>query len=314
VNNSNDLTRTPNPEARERLKQLVIDSVPAAESKRAYARAIDNFFDWFQAKRPSTGFSKATVQSYRSVLIESGLSSSTISLNLTAIRRLAAEACDNGLMASELAAGVGRVKGVKRIGLRIGTWLTISQAETLMLTPSASTLKGKRDRALISILIGCGLRREEVASLEFRHVQHREGRWVLLDLTGKGGRVRSIPMPMFAKTAIDVWTQAASITTGRIFRSINKSGKLSGSRMTGQAVFETVKKYTADIGMEGVSPHNLRRTFARLSHKGKSSLEQIQLSMGHMQISTTSVYIGFQQTLDDGPCDHLGIRLPDSTS
>src|SRR5580698_10478333 len=108
---------------------MVLDSVTALESKRAYGRAVDGFLDWFEAERPSTGFTKATVQAYRSILIKSGLSSSTVSLNLTAIRRLAIEACDNGLILSDLAAAIGRVKGVKRHGLRIGNWLTVAQAE-----------------------------------------------------------------------------------------------------------------------------------------------------------------------------------------
>jgi len=96
-------------ESRERLTQLVADSVTSLESKRAYARAVGNFLDWFSTERPSTGFSRATVQSYRTVLIDSRLSSSTVTLNLTAIRRLAAEAADNGFITSEVAAGIARI-------------------------------------------------------------------------------------------------------------------------------------------------------------------------------------------------------------
>jgi site-specific recombinase XerD len=193
--NTTALIPSPAADIIERLKTLVLDSVNSPESKRAYARAIEDFLTWFQTNRPSTGFTKAIFQAYRAVLIESGLSSSTVNLRMTAIRRLAVEATDNGLMAPELASGIGRVKGMKRGGVRIGNWLTIHQAEKLVNTPNVSTLKGKRDRALLGVMIGCGLRREETASLMLERIQQREGRWVIVDMIGKGGRVRSIPMP-----------------------------------------------------------------------------------------------------------------------
>jgi site-specific recombinase XerD len=307
VEHSSDLTQKLNPRIRERLKSLVVDSVTAAESKRVYGRAIDRFLDWFESQTPPTLFNKAAVQVYRTKLINMKLSPSTVSLQLTAIRRLAAEAADNGFIASELAGGIARVKGVKRHGLKLGTWLTVAQANDLMNTPDISTLKGKRDRAILDILISCGLRRDELARLLVGHIQQRAGRWIIVDLIGKGGRVRSVPMSGVSKAALDLWAQAAGIKTGRIFRPVNKGGKLSGDSMTGQAVFETVKQYTGRIGLTGITPHHLRRTFARLSFAGKASLEQIQLSLGHFQKITTEQYVGIQQDLNDAPCDHLGL-------
>ena len=107
------------------------------------AVALSISSDWYQSERPATGFTKATVQRYRTHLVESGLSSSTVNLYMTAIRRLAVEAADNGLMQSELASGIGRVKGIKKEGVRTGNWLTVRQAETLINTPDTATLKGK---------------------------------------------------------------------------------------------------------------------------------------------------------------------------
>jgi len=106
---------------------------------------------------------------------------------MSAIRRLAAEAADNGMMVPELASGISRVKGVKREGTRTGNWLTPHQAETFINLPDVATLKGKRDRALLAIMIGCGLRREETAALTLERIQQRDGRWAILDLIGKGG-------------------------------------------------------------------------------------------------------------------------------
>ena len=228
---------------------------------------------------------------------------------MSAIRRLAAEAADNGLMTSELASGVGRVKGVKREGIRTGNWLTVHQAEQLVNAPDVDTLKGKRDRALIAVLIGCGLRREETAALTLAHIQQRDARWVIVDMKGKGGRVRTVPMPSWAKVAIDVWTTAAEFHDGTVFRPVNKGDRLCGDSMTAQSIFETVKKYAAVIGVPNIAPHDLRRTFAKLAHKGRAALEQIQLSLGHASIQTTERYLGVRQDLTDAPCDRLGLRL-----
>jgi site-specific recombinase XerD len=293
----------------ERLKALVLDSVNSPESKRAYDRAITDFLLWCSTAGPGTGFTKATVQAYRARLVEQALSASTINVRMSAIRRLAAEATDNGLMAPELAAGIGRVKGIKREGVRTGNWLTVHQAEKLINAPNIETLKGKRDRALLAVLIGCGLRREETALLTLEHIQQRDARWVIVDMRGKGGRIRTVPMPSWTKVATDVWTLAAGFNAGRVFRPVNKADRLCGNSMTAQSIFETVKKYAAEIGLKEIAPHDLRRTFAKLAHKGRAALEQIQLSLGHASIQTTERYLGVRQDLTDAPCDRLGLKL-----
>src|ERR1051326_3156439 len=160
----------------ERLKKLVLDSVDSTESKRAYGRGLNCFLNWSQSECPAAGFTKATVHAFRTHLTESGLSPSTVNLYMTAVRRLALEAADNGLMLPELASGVGRVKGIRREGVKTGNWLTARQAEELINAPDTNTLKGRRDRALLAVLIGCGLRREEAAALTVEHIQQREAR------------------------------------------------------------------------------------------------------------------------------------------
>lgn len=292
----------------DQMKSMVLDSVNSEESKRAYGRGIECFLTWFQAGEPTTGFTKATVQQFRSFLLKEGKSSSTVNLYVTAVRRLALEATDNGLLAPDLASGISRVKGVKKEGVRTGNWLTLQQAEQLLNGPNVIGLKGKRDRAILAVLIGCGLRREEAALLTVEHIQQREGRWIIVDLEGKGRRVRSVPMPSWSKAAIDLWLEAAGFTSGNLFRSINKGGKISGHSMTAQAIFDVVKLHTEKIGV-GIAPHDLRRTFAKLAHKGQAAIEQIQLSLGHASIQTTEKYLGIRQDLSDAPCDHLGLRF-----
>jgi integrase/recombinase XerD len=184
---------SPRAAAFERIKALVLDSLPSPESKRAYGQALDDFLGWCEADAIGE-FTKATVNAYRVNLEARKLSPSTINQRLSAIRKLVMEAADNGLMPPAAAAAISRVKGAKRAGIRTSHWLTREQAESLISAPNARTSKG-RDRALLAVLIGCGLRRREAAALTVDHIQLRDARWVIADLVGKGGRVRTVPMP-----------------------------------------------------------------------------------------------------------------------
>lgn len=294
--------------ALERIKALVLDSLPSAESRRAYRQALDDFFRWCEVEAAGV-FTKATVNAYRASLEARRLSASTINQRLSAIRKLAMEATDNGFMPQEVAAAIARVKGSKRHGIRTGQWLTREQAESLISTPDLSTLKGKRDRAVLSVLVGCGLRRKEVTTVSTEHIQLRDARWAIVDLIGKGGRVRTVPMPSWAKNAIDTWITAAGIDNGLVFRSINKGGVITGNSRTPRSIFEVVQTCGSRIGVPNLAPHDLRRTFAKLAHKGRAALEQIQLSLGHASVTTTERYLGVRQDLTDAPCDHLGLAV-----
>jgi site-specific recombinase XerD len=297
-------------EAWTRLKSLVLDSVTSAHSKRAYERALDAFARWC-SQNGADGFTKATVQAYRAALETAGLAASSINVQLSAIRKLAAEAADNGLLASEAAAGVGRVKGAKRHGVRAGNWLTLDQAERLLGLPDESTNGGKRDRALLALLLGCGLRRRELAGLRIEEIQQRDGRWCVVDLAGKGNRVRTVPMPPWTKSAVDDWLAAAGFTSGLVLGAVNKGDRIAGQGMSAQSIYEVVDRYGKELGAT-LAPHDVRRTFAKLAHKGRAPLEQIRLSLGHASIQTTERYLGVAQDLGDAPCDRLGIRVPGS--
>jgi site-specific recombinase XerC len=139
-----DLIVVEKPAQWHKLKQLVLDSVSSPITKRVYNMALDEFLAWFQ-QAPRPGFTKATVSAWRVSLEERRLRLSSIIIRMSAIRKLAAEAADNGLLAPELAAGIARVKSAK----------------------------------------------SEVAALTFSHIQQRDGRWCIVDLVGKHGRVRT---------------------------------------------------------------------------------------------------------------------------
>jgi site-specific recombinase XerD len=133
-----------------RLKALVLDSVSSPITKRVYNLGLDEFFAWF-AQEPRAGFTKATVSAWRVALEARGLGSVSINVRITAVRKLAVEAADNGLLAPELAAGITRVKGAKSVGVRVGNWLSVQQAQKLLNAPDVTTNKGLRDRAMLAI-------------------------------------------------------------------------------------------------------------------------------------------------------------------
>lgn len=288
--------------------QIVLDSLPSEHSRRAYERALTDFFYWHRGVgRPQ--LNKAVVQRYAAELREAGMSSSSVNQRLSAIRKLALEAADNGALDPQIASGIRAVKGSRQEGRRTGNWLTREQAQMWLSAPDTRTLKGLRDRALLAVLIGCGLRRAEAASLSFDHVQQRDGRWVLVDLIGKRDKIRSVPIPNWTKTAIDAWSQASGVAGGLVFRAVNKGDRLMGDGITPQAIRNIVADYADKLEHAGIAPHDLRRTFAKLAYKGGAALDQIQLSLGHESIQTTEDYLGVEQDLTDAPCDHLGLRL-----
>jgi site-specific recombinase XerC len=190
-----------------RLKALVLDSVSSPITRRVYNLGLDEFIAWFVQEARPGGFTKATVLEWRVALEARGLGPISINVRITAVRKLAVESADNGLLAPELASGIARIKGVRSHGVRVGNWLSLRQAQTLINTPDIRTKKGVRDRAMFATLLGCGLRRSELAAMTMKHVQMRDSRWCIVDLVGKHGRVRTIPMPTWTKNAIDESTR-----------------------------------------------------------------------------------------------------------
>jgi site-specific recombinase XerC len=207
-------------------KAAVLNSLGSPASRRAYQFAMDSFIEWY-CSEPRLAFGRVVVTRFRMSLEARGLSSSSINQRLAAVRWLAYEAADCGLLSPELAAGIRRVKGVKQLGHRSGNWLTLEQCSAVLNGVAGDDLRNKRDRAIIAILIGCGLRRAELVALEFEHVQTRQGHWAIVDLVGKGGHVRTVPMPCWVKEALDIWTSAARVTTGRVFRAVSRAGRVN---------------------------------------------------------------------------------------
>jgi len=288
-------------------KSSVLQSLGSVASQRTYGFAIDDFISWY-CSEPRLAFGRTVVLRYRYYLESRQLAPATINLRLAAVRRLAYEASDNGLLSPDLAAGIRRVKGAKRLGIRLGNWLTSTQGRELLGVPDRASAKGKRNYAMLAVLLGCGLRRSELTRLTVSHLQQRDGHWAIVNLFGKGGHVRTVPVPAWVKVAIDSWLAIAGIDTGIIFRCVSRTGHVWGNRLSEKAVWWVVREYAKLAGIDNLAPHDLRRTCARLCHSAGGELEQIQFLLGHVSIQTTERYLGCKQRFRDAVNDHIGLE------
>jgi transposase/integrase len=169
-------------------------------------------------------------------------------------------------------AGISRVKSVKTQGIRVGNWLSLRQAQALLSAPDITTVRGLRDRAILAVLLGCGLRRSEVAAVTFTHLRQRDGRRCIVDLVGKHGRVRTAPMPTWVKVTIDAWASPAGVTDGHVFRSVNRADRVTGEALGEKVVWQLIKPYAEVAGVPGIAPHDLRRTCAKLCRAGGAKI------------------------------------------
>jgi integrase len=294
----------------EHAKTAVLNSLTSVSGQRTYDHAIREFVGWY-CSEPRLALNRSVVLRYRIHLEQRGYAPATINVRLAAVRRLAYEAADAGLLSPELAAGIRRVKGVRRIGVRLGNWPTPEQGRRLLDCATPSTTRELRDHAMVAMLIGCGLRRAELLALSLDSIQQREEHWVIADRVGKGGDVRTVPIPTWVKTAVDAWTSAAGITNGAVFRAINKAGRVWGDGMSPKVLWDVVRVAAARAGIDNLAPHDLRRTCARLCHLAGGELDQIQFLLGHVSIQTTERYLGCKQKLRMAVNDRLGIE-PDA--
>lgn len=291
----------------ELAKSAVLNTLTSVEAQRGYSHAINEFVDWY-CSEPRLAFNRVVVLRYRNHLESRQLAAGTINLRLGAVRRLAYEAADSGLLSADLAAGIHRVHGVRKLGVRLGNWLTADQGKALWQAPDTQRLKGKRDRALLALLLACGLRRREVTTLRLRDLEQREGHWAIVDMIGKGGHIRTVPIPDWVREQLEDWIMAAGIQDGKIFRKVDRLDRIWGEGLSVKAVWHIVKDSAKQAGLPNIAPHDLRRSCARLCQTAGGELEQIQFLLGHVSIQTTERYLGSKQRIRCAVNDRIGIE------
>ena len=283
---------------------MVLDALTSSRTRRDYERALRDFLAWY-VDDGRAGLNRITVQAHVRALRDAGVPASSINQRLAAIRKLAMEAADNGLLDESTAQAIRRVPNQPKRGKKLGNWLTAEEARAMLDAPDRDTLAGKRDAAILAVALGAGLRREEIASLTVKHFQVRDDRWVIVDLVGKHHRTRSVPIHNAVMARVDDWFDAAGIKAGPVFRRIYRSGKVGSNAMSAQTVWLVVQKYNPTD--TPIAPHDLRRTFAILAYEADAPLKAIQRSLGHESVNTTETYIGDRADMHASPSDSLTI-------
>jgi len=314
------------------VAQAAVESLPSRHSRRVYTRHITSYLS-FLSSSPTTyllptyssspsssttntttnthevglprhdyppAFARGSVLSWLTQVREqSGQASANQAL--AAVKKLATECAERGLMDRATLAGIESIGTKRAQGVRIGLWLTLEQAQQMLDLPTGPTRT--RDRALLALLIGCGLRREELALLTWDKFTRRWERWVLADIRGKGGRTRSVAVPQWAACRLSDWQRESWSTVATNSR---------GSRifpLTPSGIWHAVTRYGSILGLP-VAPHDLRRTFAALSRSGGADIRVIQEELGHSSVATTERYLGRIQGLGQGTAagDHIDLK------
>lgn len=269
--------------------RAVLESVGSTITKAMYRKAIEDFLLWLEQQGSPT-VTGAAVQSHLAYLESVGYAAATLNQRLSAIRKLAAEAANSDLLPLDQAVQVCRIPNVRQAATLPATSLSKQKSEDLINAPDNQTNRGKRDRVLLALLVGCALRRREVVNLDVEDIQYEDGRGVIIRVVGQRGRIRSIAIPDWVEEALAQWLSAVKIASGPILRAVSRRGEIASDHLSPQTVFNIVRQHGQHIGV-AVRPDDLRRTCAKLCHPGDGELDQIRALLGHSSLATTERYL-----------------------
>jgi site-specific recombinase XerD len=280
--------------------------MPSLNSKRAYRKKLLSFLD------SGFPFTREGITAYLAAESKS-TGASSIRLHIAVLRKLVTEAEIAEIITTREALGIRQIKRPTEVGIKLGHWLTLEGARELVKLPDRDTLKGKRDAALIALLLGCGLRREEAAVLTWEKYREYQDRMCLVNIAGKGGKTRTIPVPAWAQSDLDTWRAELGILNDQgdaelkrlyVLRAIVVGGKVGEPRtltrnLTDNGVWWIISRYAKRLGIK-LGPHDCRRSLAQLMRKNGAEIEQIQFMLGHASVKTTEIYLGGRLELARG--------------
>jgi len=225
------------------------------------------------------------VQGYLRFLELGGYSAQVQNQSLAALKRLAVEAAEIGRIDPQVAAQVQGIKARPITQIRTVRSLSAAQSSALLVAPDRKNLIGRRDAAVIALLLGCGLQRGEACGLTVEQVvRTTQDRMLIVDLVGKGGRIRSVAVPQWAALDIQRWIgELVPLEPNYLLRSVASAGTINDS-LSPSAIRDIVRRYGAVIGVPDLTPQDIRRTCGRLARLGGAPLETIQHTLGHADV------------------------------
>lgn len=278
------------------------------QTRRAYRSDLNEFMAFAGIVKPEQfrDITRAHVLAWRKVLEDRCLAASTLRRKLAALSSLYEYLCDRNAVMHNPVKGVKRPKVESQEGKTPA--LGDHQARRLLNTPDATTLKGKRDRAILSVLLYHALRREELTTLKVKDFNHLRKGVPHLRVHGKGGKLRYVPTYASTLTLIDDYLEAAghrADANGALFRPIHNrlAGNTRQAITPGSVYSEVVKKYLDHLGIKGdnMGPHVMRATAATNALDNGADIAKVQEWLGHANISTTRIYDRRRVRPEDSP-------------
>jgi integrase/recombinase XerD len=273
-------------------------------TRRAYENAVRDFVRFTGIVRPEEfrTVARAHIIAWRDNLVRRGLGGSTIRHRLASLASLFEYLCEKNAVTHN------PVKGVERPRTESGEGKTPAigdhQARDLLAAPDKDTIKSKRDRAILSMLLFHALRREELCKLKVRDFRHARKGVPHLRVSGKGGKTRYLPLHPGTHALIHDYLDAAGHGTdedGALFRPVrnNRTGRLERA-ITGDGIYRLVRAYSALLGFE-IGAHALRATAATNALDHQADIAKVQEWLGHANISSTRIYDHRRTRPEDSP-------------
>jgi site-specific recombinase XerD len=270
---------------KEAIRGLLSEIDPLSQKK--YEPTIVEFMEY---SRLNPGPMAVCLSGYLGWLREKGLAPSTINTRRVAIRRFSEWLCRVGYLDQAELLKVKDVKGISHSGSKNGNWLTKDELKCLLESPDTSTQIGRRDKAVLSFLIGTATRRQEITQFKWNQLVSQNGTWIIKNAKRKHHRDQeAIVVPHSVKKVLDEYMPDRK-GDDFIFTSYDKHGNSRG-KLTAQTIYLIVKKYAEMCGVGHIAVHDLRRSSAQNMRSAGLELEQIQLSLGHASLVTTQRYL-----------------------
>ena len=263
------------------LTSLQLERGASPHTIEAYRRDLIDLGTFVEHQDPD-GIEVSVLDDYAVALRDRGLSPATVRRRLAAVRAFLKHRAREGGRAD-----AGRTVPLPRLGRRLPEPLTRDEAERIVTSPDGSP-RGLRDRAMLELLYGAGLRVSELVALRVSDLDLDEG---LVRCMGKGAKQRVVPTGSRAIEAIRVYMQRGRPYLGRMQRGDILFLNHRGQGITRQAVFQLVRDHAREAGIDKmVTPHTLRHSFATHLIEGGCDLRSVQEMLGHATIETTQIY------------------------
>ena len=273
---------------------MYLDALPSKASSVTMATCLNNIskvlgaesydvFDWSKIRRSHW------LLVHKS-LAERNCSGATVNLYLTAFKSAAKEAWSLDILPQSAYLKIRALKSIPYERLPKGRSLNINECRKLLDSCIDGSVQGFRDRAIFALMLGCGLRRAEVVKLNMADWNSRE---LSFSFIGKGNKERKVYLPSDLESIFLEWLFKRGLQPGPLFPRMNPGGKddkMIFKNMLPTSIYKILKKRTESTSLEGLKPHDLRRTFATRMLEAGCDVFILQRAMGHASVNTTARY------------------------